>query len=455
MSLTFKPWVLTILFILATSTSWSKPLLDGEVQQFLNSNSVRSEQVLPVIITYKNLNSRSQLPSQFRSRSEFQRSLISTTLKTQNQIFNDMLRGQTKRFKTLWALNGTIAYLTREQLKEVLKHKMISSVTYGHKKVRLMEPALGSPLNTNSKFTYGLTKIKIPETRALYSNLDGTGVRVGILDTGIDATHPEFKGKILNYKNFSPSSNQRPEDLHGHGTHVAGTIAGGALSGQSIGVAPNVSLIVGRIFDGNADSTKEKILLSMQWMADPDGNPETNDFAQIVNSSWGDDEAYSNRDPQDDPFCRVVDTWVSLGIIPVFSVGNSGPRPGTVGVPGACPQALSVGATEINDRSPHFSSSGPTTWKTVRLIKPEVVAPGVNIISTMPRGRYDSMTGTSMSTPHISGVLALMLQANPKLSVDQATEALIKGSKDLGTPGKDNTFGWGRADILKSIELIK
>jgi subtilisin family serine protease len=193
----------------------------------------------------------------------------------------------------------------------------------------------------------------------------------------------------------------------------------------------------------------------MQWIADPDGKPETNDFPQLVSNSWGDDAAFDTKDPQEEPFCKVVNAWVKLGMIPVFAAGNAGPEGGSVGLPAGCPQAVAVGATDSSDRIASFSSRGPAKWKTGELVKPEVSAPGVGVKSARPGGGYQSMSGTSMSTPHISGVLALILQANPALTVDGAVKSMLAGVTDLGPAGKDNSYGWGRPDLLKSVDLLK
>lgn len=423
------------------------------VEQELKSDFRASDfdqRKIKVLLTFKN-----QFDSKrFLTRSELQRKLLSHSAKTQPVILTKLFRRPFKNedVKSLWILNGAFVNLTGAEIKMASRSDLISGVFLAEKKFQLPAPIQRSSTKAvRANYTYGLMKIGIAETQSVRPDLIGTGVRVGVLDTGIDPNHPDLKGKIVAYKDFSPAASSKPTDEFGHGTHVAGTIAGSATSGLSIGAAPKVDLIIGRIFDRGGDSTREGILLAMQWMADPDGNPATNDFAQVVNSSWGDSDPYDQRESVDEPFCQIIDSWIQLGIVPIFSAGNSGPSAGTIGLPGGCPGAIAVGATEINDRLMYFSSSGPARWKSTALTKPDFVAPGFNIKSAQSGGGYEEMSGTSMAAPHVTGAVAILLQANPLLNVQEVIDALKKGAKDLGTADKDNDFGWGRIDVNKSL----
>ena len=439
---------LLALSVTTQASTTSKVYLDPTVESFLNDD--KSTGALSVIVVFKKADKQfSRLKG-----SSFQQAMMGITQKNISALKQNKNLNFRSSHYPLWILNGMVAELSQNEILNLSQNTEIDSITFGKKVIKVNASADQFSTKAAPDSTYGLKNIKVPELRAKYPHLTGKGVVVGMLDTGIVTNHPDLKGKLLRFKNFSPAQDTLPKDEFGHGTHVAGTINGGATSGLAIGVAPEAQMIVGRIFDRNGSSTKEDILKAMQWMADPDENPATNDRPVAVNNSWGDDEAYRDRDPQDDPFCKVVDSWVALGIVPVFTAGNTGPRDETINTPGACPNSLTVGATEMYDRSPHFSSSGPTTWKTVKIIKPDVVAPGVDIKSAGRFGDYEKMSGTSMAAPHVTGALALLFQAYPQLTVDQAVKAMAAGVKDLGTPGKDNTFGSGRIDILKSIELL-
>ena len=142
-------------------------------------------------------------------------------------------------------------------------------------------------------------------------------------------------------------------------------------------------------------------------------------------------------------------------MVPVFAAGNSGPWPKTVGTPGGYPHSFAVGATNARDKATGFSSRGPITWDGVKHTKPDISAPGNAVLSAKPGGGYQKMSGTSMACPHVAGLAALVLEANPDYSVDQVEDLLESTSKDLGKDGKDNTYGHGRADIKAAIDQLK
>jgi subtilisin family serine protease len=430
------------------------PRIDRTVQNFLNGTAFAGIQSLPVLVTYKTKARTPNRPAHPRFHAEIERAMIQNTLAQEQFFFRDSLHGAIAPRKTYWIVNGTSTQLNRQQIQGLLLSSSVESITYSKKLIKLYRPAAGGVPDV-APYTYGLEKLNVPGLRQKFPTLDGSGVTVGILDTGIDPTHPDLAGRMKLFKDFTAARSTNASDENGHGTHVAGTIAGGNTSGQSIGVAPRASLIIGKIFDASGSTTDDAIIEAMQWIADPDGDPNTNDFPQLVSNSWGDVGPDGTKDPEEDRFCIILTNWVKLGILPVFAAGNEGPNPGTVGLPGGCPNALAVGATDSNDQAAYFSSRGPVRWKSGSQIKPNVAAPGVSIKSAKPGGGYQSMSGTSMATPHISGVMAILFQASPNMTVDQAAKAIIAGVTDLGVPGVDATYGSGRADVLKSVELIQ
>jgi subtilisin family serine protease len=147
-----------------------------------------------------------------------------------------------------------------------------------------------------------------------------------------------------------------PIDPDGHGTHVSGTIAGGNASGVHIGVAPKVTLIVARAIPG----FDPQVLEAMQWVMDPDGDPNTDDGADVVNNSWGGASDSPTMIPE---YRDIINAWIAARIFPAFAIGNEGPDPRTTGSPGDYPMAFGVGATDINDQIADFSSRGPVFWE--------------------------------------------------------------------------------------------
>ena len=360
--------------------------------------------------------------------------------------------------RPLWIINGVCLTASPEMVRMIASRPDVEAV-YLDEEVRLettrvdpipdreravLEAGLRAPGDT-AELTYGLVKLGVPELWQTH-RLTGAGVRVGVIDTGIDASHPDLAGKVLAWRDFI-GDKPEPYDDQGHGTHVAGTIAGGASSGLAIGVAPDAKLIVAKIFSASGSTSTEKILAAMQWIADPDGDSSTADAPVICSNSWG-------GGPGRKVFLEATKNWVALGIFPSFAAGNSGPGAGTVGTPGGFLEAFAVGATDLNDQIASFSSRGPVTWDGATFTKPDVSAPGKAVTSAKAGGGYTALSGTSMATPHISGVLALLYQAKPTLTIAEARELLERTSDDQGDAGKDNTFGAGRANAVAAAQVL-
>lgn len=434
----------------------AEPIIHPELKDYFQNPS-RSHESRAVILVFKHkrpLPTGRYLPS---DRARTQMLLMKNAEASQQnvmKVITDLQKeGVIIYSKSYWLNNTMGVYSDQKTIKKVILSDDIIAV-YPNRVFHLALYAIHPQISQRAdNFTYGLQKLRIPEVRLKKNDLDGRGVKVGILDTGIDATHGDLQGRTLVFKDFV-NEKANPYDDHGHGTHVAGTISGGNASGPSIGVAPAVKLVIAKIFNKNGSASEAKILEAMQWVADPDGNPSTNDAPALVSNSWGGGSPTSSVDPKDEPECRAVDGWVKLGIAPIFAAGNSGSSPKTVNIPGACPAAIAVGATDSQDQIANFSSRGPAVWSNLTLIKPLVSAPGVKVYSSMPGGKYGEMSGTSMATPHTSGLAALIYQMNPNSDVESVGKALAGGAIDLGEKGNDNTFGWGRIDALNTLKLL-
>ena len=282
----------------------------------------------------------------------------------------------------------------------------------------------------------------------------GKGILVAIVDTGIDYTHPDLGGclgpncKVVGGRNFVKAG-ASPMDDYGHGTHVAGIVA---ANGNVRGVAPDARLLAVKVLDQSGGGTSSWIIAGIEYALDPDGNPATPDGAQVINLSLG------GSGTPDDPLSRAVDNAVGSGVVVCVAAGNSGARGyETIGSPGLARKALTVGASDDNDRLASFSSLGPATdtWQ----IKPEVLAPGVGITSTVPTGTcmrcdpsgYRSMSGTSMAAPHAAGAAALLLECYPAASPDSIKHFLMERAVPLRDAGQKqlNVFqqGSGRVDV--------
>ncbi len=274
----------------------------------------------------------------------------------------------------------------------------------------------------------------------------GTGQVVAVLDTGIDATHPMLQGKVLQSVNFTPDSSSN--DATGHGTHVAGIIAG-KKSGPSDfnGVAPDAKLWNVKVLDNTGHGAESWIIAGINYAVDPDGNPNTEDGVKIINMSLGGPYTDPNS-----PIVASVESAISKGVTVIIASGNCGPGcpssdcQGFVGVetPGDAPNAITVGAVDDATQWACFSGGGLVSNGTV--VKPDLVAPGVNVSSSYLSGGVASLSGTSAAAPHVSGLVALLLQANPGTTPSNVKSLLEQTSIDYGDPGKDVKYGSGLVD---------
>jgi len=282
----------------------------------------------------------------------------------------------------------------------------------------------------------------------------GKGIKVGVLDTGVDSQHPALKDKIVDFAYFDkdgiPSKSKEAYDTDEHGTHVSGIIAGGSLN-EPLGVAPGATLSVGVVIPGGSGSFSQ-ILGGLQWIMDPDGNPKTNDSPRAVNLSFGMPGYVKIWTP-------IFNKLLSHNIIPVCSIGNEGD--GISSSPGNSPNAFSIGAYDKNKKDAYFSSGSDTIiWEDSYIsspayLKPDISAPGVAIRSSIPDGMYAKMSGTSMASPHVAGAVAILAEAYPNASAYDIWYFLRKGSHDEGKIGEDTRFGQGSLDVFSSWKLMK
>ncbi|NUS53889.1 MAG: S8 family serine peptidase, partial [Streptomycetaceae bacterium] len=286
--------------------------------------------------------------------------------------------------------------------------------------------------------------VQIGAPVAWKAGYDGKGVNVAVLDTGVDATHPDVKGRIAAAKDFSGSGST--DDGNGHGTHVASTIAGsGARSGGTyVGVAPGARLLVGKVLDDFGSGDDSGILAGMQWAVQQK--------AKIVNMSLGSTD-FTGEDPLEQ---AVNDLSKSSGTLFAIAAGNEGPTDTTVGSPGAAEQALTVAAVDRDDKPADFSSRGPTAENA---LKPDLSAPGVDIVAAKAaHGRegdpaapgYVSMSGTSMAAPATAGAAAILAQQHPDWTGQQIKSVLLASVKPLFGQSA-YTVGAGRVDLGRAI----
>ncbi|MFX0067682.1 MAG: S8 family serine peptidase [Promethearchaeota archaeon] len=297
----------------------------------------------------------------------------------------------------------------------------------------------------------------------------GDGIRIAILDTGINNTHPDLDGgKVVLARSFATDETEQT-DLNGHGTHVAGTAAGTgeASSLAHKGVAPNALLIDAKCINGAGFGYSSDIIAAIQWSVLPTGVGGAS--ADILSLSLGGGWA----DPYD-PLSVAVDNAVAQGVVVVVAAGNGGPWYQSGSSPGAARGVITVGATDLDDQISSFSSKGPTLDNRV---DPDVVAPGEDIIAPLSPdsimdiaatyygfeggpipgsgGDYLSLGGTSMATPHVAGAVALLMQAFPNLvNNPHAFRAALMNTADELSGYDPNVQGAGRINVSSALSYL-
>ncbi|MFO7655377.1 MAG: S8 family serine peptidase [Candidatus Krumholzibacteriia bacterium] len=301
----------------------------------------------------------------------------------------------------------------------------------------------------------------------------GDGALVGTLDTGVDGSHPALAERWRG--NFAPPGEcwldaanlgdpDFPRDRYDHGTHVMGTLTGLA-PGDTIGVAPGARWIaVNGIAMETGPAFDNAVLASLEFLTDPDGDPTTHDdVPDVVQNSWGVNKGYTGYLECDSRWWTAIDNCEAAGVVLLWAAGNEGPGASTLRSPAdraASPiSCFSVGSTGAE--SPYtissFSSRGPSTCADLAPgleIKPELVAPGAEIYSSVPGGGYQYLSGTSMSGPHVAGVVALMRSANPDVDVTTIKQVLMATAVDLGREGEDDVYGHGFVDAYEAVLAV-
>jgi subtilisin family serine protease len=309
---------------------------------------------------------------------------------------------------------------------------------------------------TQAGLTWGLRELGIPD---MWQTTRGAQIRVAVLDTGVFGDHPALAGRVQDFVMIDPLGRRIQTSISfdggQHGTHVCGTIAGGKAYDQvSIGVAPEADLIVAAVLVG--DSTLRTLIEGISWAIEQG--------ADVINMSLG----FSYFEPL---FTEVFDILIKqYGILPVVAVGNE--NHGNSSSPGNAYNAFSVGALEKLPRNrvniAPFSSGAslvfPGAEPNALVIKPDVVAPGVQVFSCIPPEKrpdgiyeYTYMDGTSMATPHTAGVAALLMSAFPAADVEQIMAVLKETARHPGGGDlrPDNRWGYGLIQPLEALTALR
>lgn len=291
------------------------------------------------------------------------------------------------------------------------------------------------------------------------ARFQGRGVTIAIVDTGIHP-HPDLEGRIVGFADMV-GRRAKPYDDNGHGTHVSGCAAGSGAKSKGLyrGPAPAAKLVGVKVLNKAGVGQMSTLLKGIDWVIQH--KDEYN--IRIMSMSLGGE---ATRQCDDDPLCHAAEAAWEAGIVVVTAAGNDGPDAGTIGTPGTSPKVITVGATDdgatpdrADDQLASFSSHGPAPGG---VSKPDLLAPGVAITSLrspgslidkqLPQGRvgndYMTLSGTSMATPLVSGLVAMLLESEPDLSPDEVKERLLGACDDLGLNREEQGAGYLFADRL-------
>ncbi|MBD3369580.1 S8 family serine peptidase [Candidatus Fermentibacteria bacterium] len=395
---------------------------------------------------------------------------------SQADVIDFLSDANARNISSFWMGNFIYAEASRDVILEVSRRGDVWYVEYADPEGGLIEPVDRHDLTPEERgrdIAWGVEQINAPDVWSM--GYEGDSVIVGVIDTGVDYYHTDLcnnmwhdtpAGEHYGYDFYDQDPD--PMDDYGHGTHCAGTVAGDGAAGTETGVAPSAIIMALRIdyYTGGYPTWID----AMEWAADRD--------ADVLTMSLGTSPVGNAtlREAEEDA--------LTAGIYHSVAAGNDGPGSGTILASGDCPPpwfhpdqtyhggtsaVVTAGATDSGDNIASFSSRGPVTWwgsvapwndysDSDPLLDPDISGPGVDIVSTQWTGGYTTMSGTSMATPHLAGTAALIISANPDLSVAQIDSIIEVTSLDLGTAGKDNTYGAGRVDayeaVLAALELV-
>ncbi len=361
------------------------------------------------------------------------------------QVEDAARAGKASSVQRFWLVNATAVEATPEILEKLAEDPTVDSVGL-EPRLRITFEDDSDPDPETPPAVEGVHRMRAPQVWNL--GYRGAGAVVGSIDSGVARLHNDLESTFRGGANswFDPfGGSPTPVDEIGHGTHTLGTAVGGNRIGSNyIGVAPKAKWIACRIFltKKEGDVPLSRAIECMEWMADPDRNPWTDDLPDVVNNSYGE------RGPCDVNMWDAVRALRLLEVIPVFSAGNEG----VAEIPAAYPESMPVGALNRQNEAPWWSGRGPSACYPYTY--PDFSAPGTRVRSAWLGGTRRVLTGTSMAAPHVAGTIALMRGRNPNLTVAQIERILMQTSRDLGPAGPDAAYGFGLPDAYRAMLCV-
>ena len=372
-----------------------------------------------------------------------------------------------------WSSGSAVLELTASELQELPTRVPNVAAVYPNRTVKLppvfRATSLPGVVADNKANTWGLSRTGALSVWGAFGSR-GKGIKVAVLDTGVDPNHPDLKGKVVGFAEFDRDGQTVIDDVakaydsDRHGTHCAGIIVGGQASGRWIGMAPEAKILAGIVLKPDApgqpaSGTDSQILAGIEWAIKND--------VDVISMSLG-----GMRLSADviDTYTRALINANRVGIPVVTAVGNWGSQ--TSDSPGNDYFAFTVGATDSQDRAAGFSGGRTQIVEKSRYIreqylpvvysKPDVSAPGVDIYSSVPGGGWEAWSGTSMATPHVAGAMALLLSPPTTVAnveglkrIALLQQLMTSTVTELGESGQNHRFGFGRIDVLRAFGYAK
>lgn len=406
--------------------------------------------------------------TELQVRSAIVSTLRNTAMETQTEVIDYLeqakLKGEVKSVQSFYVVNAIAVTATKDVMNKLATYPEVAKILPNETRqiITPIQPKVKTTNLNSSTVEWGVEKVGAPQVWDM--GIDGAGIVVASIDTGVQWEHPALMEKYRGYNPANPNQpdhqlnwfdavggKETPYDDNKHGTHTVGTMVGSEPDGSNqIGVAPGAKWIAVKAFSAHGGQDVD-LLEAGEWILAPkdaEGNPHPELAPDVVNNSWGGGPGL------DEWYRPMVQNWRAANIFPVFAAGNNGSMgDGLIASPANYPESFAVAATDHDNALAWFSSRGPGPYDET---KPDVSAPGFNIRSSIPTNDYDLMSGTSMATPHITGVVALLKQANASMTIDQIEEILTSTAIPLTDSefSSSPNYGYGHG-FVNAYNAIK
>lgn len=484
-------YLLIFIFLISSSASFAgeKPgIITSDLSEYLSQKS--NNDLLRINIRLKNqksmldqyANLKGMLPQE--KRQTVVQELKAFSKSEQASLLNFLNSKSSEDYKMIhqfWIANTITIWASESLIESLSQRGDIARIDIDEERILIDAiPSIPNPINPSVKgvneITYNITQVNADDVWA--EGFTGQDVIVSVIDAGVNYNHLDLMDHMWmsdDYPNHGydfHNDDNDPMDGHGHGTHCAGTVAGDGTAGSQTGMAPDAFIMGCKVLGDDGSGNESSVWAAIEFSVEQG--------AHVLTMSLGWQHSWN---PDRVTWRQTLDNTLAAGVVASIAAGNEGGSttdPDDVRTPGDCPppwlspdqtliggisSVVCVGATDNSDNIAYFSSRGPSTWETIDpfldypfnpelgLIRPDVSAPGVDIKSTdaFNTSGYTFMSGTSMATPGVAGVMALLLSKNPGLSPEDICMILETTAVDLGDDGKDNVFGSGRVDAYEAI----